>query len=119
MGITRDTGSLEELTFSDIRRLFFPDPIDKNDYKWERTSGPRVRCIDADEYAILKKGSLYTVLEWKDPYYCEEVFWKENGGRVVLQEHPELAFFGRRFVSAKTSVGTRLDLNDLLIRIGA
>ncbi len=88
-------------------------------------SGPfgPVRCVIVDDeaadgshmatLAILEKDKLYRVVDYRDPAECRELypqekFWQENGGRVVLEEYPELAFFARRFV--------RVDQQDEMFR---
>lgn len=74
-----------------------------------------VKCVILDDetadgkhqasLALLSKDSIYHVLEYDTPIECarlfpEQRFWEENGGRMILQEHPKLRFFGKRFAAA-------------------
>ncbi len=66
--------------------------------------GDRVVCVDEDMGAtgsVLVKDKAYTVKEYYSPEGCakfwpNEVWWQENGGRVVLEPN-SLEWYGRRF----------------------
>ncbi len=78
--------------------------------------GQAVRCVAPDNdfpgcAPLLEAGKIYHVVECNTAEECEFLFpragyWRENGGRVILQEMPELEFFARRFEPVNTRMET-------------
>lgn len=70
--------------------------------------GQKVRCVILDNEGgigpVLDKEEIYKVQEFLSPEECaktltdtDQKFWPEHGGRMELEEWPELHFFGKRF----------------------
>ena len=72
----------------------------------ELKRGDKVVCVDekmGNIGAVLENGKTYTVKEYISREACAILcpaknHWQENGGRIKLEEMPNLEWFGRRFM---------------------